>query len=1192
MEKIIPVNVSEQFRTDYQRYGIYLTYRRILADMRDGLKPVQRRMLYTLLELGATDHTIKSATVNGACMKYHPHGTCLRGNTKISMLDGTVKTIQELYNSETGAVQILSINPVTGQTVPAIAHSFRIGQYTNQVYHIMLSNGTEIVCTSNHPFMLPNLKFVQAKDLKPYSRLMIKSINLNDNGRPLIDGVLVQQLVHDYYFGMPPTGYHRHHKDTNIHNNTPENLVALTNAEHRLAHTNNPELNSVYLNGLALGRERMFHQEGAIREAIKLKNKRLANILSQHQALMKIKLAFKILLEHGMEITYDNYESLRTTKEIYNLPIIERFLKRHPEYGCKTFEDLITCDPPEVGALYNEVVKSENEDMASSFAISQNYVARLGMYSVIDSMIDNGIELTVENYISSLIESKNRDVDLIQSAINCYKYERPYIQNIWIENVNNEPMYDFTVYGYENMIIPMYGEEQEWLVNQIGHVIPAICLHNSGCYDAAKGMINWFECYLPLMTPQGNFGNFDGDPPGADRYTEMKLSNFAKEYVVGDLRDTPESVDWAPNYDNTCQEPSYLPAALPLLLINGSFGIGLGKRVDIPSHNTNEVIDAIITLMQNPNAEIALIPDTCMPCEIFDDTDWQDVSDTGYGYYTVRGIVSTETYSNEKYKNRPALVIKSLPNMVYMNQVKEQIENLVAKKKIIQIDELYNDSTEFEMRFIIVLKQGADTEYVKNVLYQNTSLQITQRINFEMLDKLTPIRLSYKNYLLAFIENRKQTKYRVFVNRLRVIETRMHEREAFIKLLESPKFEEIMEKIRKFNKEDKDLIEYLIKQLNITDLQAKYIIDSKLRGITRNALAKLKSDFAKLDEMRGQYMDLITNDAALTQYIVDELQQIKQKYGCPRRSKLIHKPGAKDSIPKGAMLVAVTERGFIKKVPAGHNLGVFKNDTVKYVLEIDNADNLIVFDSSGKVYKVPIWKLPFGDRNSAGVDLKFVIKSFNGVCVNAFPEETLKKFRVKNKSKNRMFVITLTKQGYMKKMEVEEFIDITSAGLTYAKMDKDDYMQTVALIYSGNDIIVFDRSKAIRIPESSIPTMKRPARGNATMKSRDVDGLVLANNSCDFMIVVTKSGRLNKIAIDSIPGMKANKKEFSIIRLGKTDSIQNVLFANNGQTLEIRCFSAGVFEFPVSTIVMGSSITGGDKVLSLKNDQIIYSLIK
>ena len=139
---------------------------------------------------------------------------------------------------------------------------------------------------------------------------------------------------------------------------------------------------------------------------------------------------------------------------------------------------------------------------------------------------------------------------------------------------------------------------------------------HSDAYLTLKPMANWFECYLPLVTPQGNFGNFDGDPPAADRYTEARLSNFAKEYLIGDLRDTPEAVDWEPNYDNTCMEPNYLPAALPLLLINGSFGIGLGKRVDIPSHNTNEVIDAMITLIQNPNAEITLIPDTCMPCEI------------------------------------------------------------------------------------------------------------------------------------------------------------------------------------------------------------------------------------------------------------------------------------------------------------------------------------------------------------------------------------------------------------------------------------------------------------------------------------------------------------------------------------------------------------------------------------------------
>lgn len=715
----------------------------------------------------------------------------------------------------------------------------------------------------------------------------------------------------------------------------------------------------------------------------------------------------------------------------------------------------------------------------------------------------------------------------------------------------------------------------------------------SGCYDAIKGMINWFECYLPLLSPQGNFGSFDGDPPSAERYTEAKISPFALEYIIGDLRDARESVDWEQNYDNTTVEPSYLPAAVPLLLINGSFGIGLGKKVDIPSHNTNEVIDAMITLIHNPNAEITLIPDSCMPCEIFDDANWEEISNTGYGYFTIRGITKVETYSNDKYKNRPAIIIKSLPDMVYMNQVKEQIENLVAKKKLIQIDELYSESTQYDMRFVIVLKPGADTEYVRNVLYQNTSLQVTKRINFEMLNKFTPVRMSYKQYLLAFIDNRKQTKYRVFINRLRVIETRMHEREAFIKLLESPKFEEIMDKIRKFNKDDKELIEYLIKQLSITDLQAKYIIDSKLRGITRNSLAKLKDDMKRLSEMRDQYMDLITNEASLTQYIVDELEQIKQKYGCARRSKIIHKPNAKDAIPSGAMYIAITEKGFIKKVPVGTTLGNFKNDVVKQVIEMDNADNLVIFDSSGKVYKIPIHKLPFGDRNSLGVDMKFIIKSFNGVCVNAIPEMTLKKFHTKSKSKDRFFIVTLTKQGYIKKMEVEDFINITSAGLTYAKLDNGDYIQSVIMTYSKNDMIIFDRSKAIRVQESGIPTMKRAARGNMTMKSKDVDGLVIDGSQVkDFILVITKAGRINKIAVNSIPGMKSNKKEFSVIRLPKTDAIQNILFANNGETLEIRCFQSGIFEFPVSTIAMGSSITGGDKVLTLKNDQIIYSLIK
>lgn len=957
MKKIVPVNVGEQFKSDYQRYGIYVTYKRILSDMRDGLKPVQRRVLYTMLDIGATDHTVKSATITGSCMRFHPHGNCLSGDTLVSSTDGKTYTMEQLfYNNST--INVNAVDPDTGWLISTVAHDFRIGQYTDEIYHLYLSNGAEIKCTGNHPFMIHDYSFVEAKDLEVGSMLTVDAIAQKENGQ-------------------------------------------------------------------------------------------------------------------------------------------------------------------------------------------------INVYAT--------------------IEQDTRKVWVT-------------VDKIWVEKVDHVPMYDFTVDKYENMVIPAINSENTG-------IIPFICVHNSGIYDSMKSMANWFECYLPLLDRQGNFGSFFGEPASAERYTEAKLSKFALDYVVGDLRDAPESIDWEPNYDNTLKEPSYLPAAIPILLINGSFGIGLGKKVDIPSHNTNEVIDAMIGLIQNPNMPVTLIPDTCMSCEIFDDGNWEEISNTGYGYFTVRGVAKIETYSNDKYKNRPAVVIYSVPDMIYIDRIKEQVEKLVEKKKLVQIDDMYDESSEYKPRFVIVLKQGSDASYVREVLYQNTFLQVTQRVNFEFLNGLTPVRMSYRDYLLNFIENRKQVKYRVFINRLRVLETKIHEKEAFIKLLESPHFEEIMDKIRKFNKDNKELIEYLIKQLGITDVQARYIIDSRLSSITRNSLSKLKADMKSFTDLKDTYMDLVVNENSLTRYIIAELEDIKTRYGCPRRSKLVHKVSSKDAIPSGIMTIVITEKGYIKKVPSGSPTGNFRNDMVKSIIEIDNADNLVIFDSSGKVYKLPIYKLPFGDKNSAGIDLRFIFKTFNGVAVNAFPESVLKKFVVKNKSKNRFSVITLTKQGFIKRMEVEEFFNITSAGLTYAKMDAGDYIQSVCLVWSENDIIVFSGSKAMRIASSSIPTMKRAARGNMTVKSKSVDGMSIGMvNTSEYVIVITRSGKINKIPVKGVPGLMSNKKEFSLIRLGKTDAIQNVLFANGPETLVMRC-GAGEFKFPVSTIAMGSSITGGDKVLSLKNDQVYFSMI-
>lgn len=734
--------------------------------------------------------------------------------------------------------------------------------------------------------------------------------------------------------------------------------------------------------------------------------------------------------------------------------------------------------------------------------------------------------------------------------------------------------------------------------NVVGNTMAKYHPHSdSGLYDTLCPLANWFETYLPLVTPQGNFGTIQGNPAAAYRYTECHLSSFALEYLVGDIRDAKESVDWSPNYSNTCMEPDYLPAAVPLLLINGSFGIGVGKRIDIPSHNINEVIDATISLIHNPNQNIVLIPDMCTPCEIFDDAPWEEISTTGFGYFTVRGITTIDQdFNNSMFKHRPAVIIKSTPNLTNLTSIISQIEALVAKKKIVQIDPngLLDQSDNDKMKFVIVLKPGSDPEYVRNVIYQNTDLQKTVRINFEMLNGLEPLRLSYRDYLLFFIENRKKVKYRVFINRLRVVETRIHEKDAFIKLLESGKIDEVIERIRKFKQDEAGLIEYLIKLLNITDLQAKYIINANLKGLTVNSLKRLKDDVAKLMEFREEYLTLVTDENALVQYIVQELETIKQKYGCPRRSKIIHKPSAKDAIPKGTMVIAITEKGFIKKVPIGASLGNMKNDTVKFVIQMDNADNLILFDSAGKVFKLPVHKLPFSDRNSGGIDLRFIIKGSNAHIVTAIAEEAIKKMRQKNKTQSRFNIVTLTKIGMIKKMELDEFISITSAGLTYVKMDQGDQVISVLLCYSGDDVLVFDDKKIMRIPVDDISTMKRAARGNRTLRSLTIDGMTRIDKSImkDYLIIVTQHGRVNKIPMAAVPGMDKVKKEFNIIRLGKNDAIQNILLGNDTDNLISRCFNQDETSIQIVNIPIGSSITSGEKLINVKGTNIIYSYIR
>lgn len=1171
-EKISEMQSNVQFKTDYTRYGIYILYRRVLSDYRDGLKPVQRRILWAMYKnTKAITSRVKSAAVVGDVMKlYHPHGDCLDGSTRLYCLDNSIITIEQAYNMGLQKLDVLAVDPNTGKVIPAVATDFRIGQYTNTIYNIHLSNGATVSCTSNHPFMLNNLQWVKAEDIKPGMRLYARFMS-HHNERLSIDGKPVHNIVHDYYYGCPPAGWERHHGDFNRYNNLPTNLESLTKQDHMDIHVGN----EAALEGLALGRDSMFNKDGRIKDMTRQKNSILATEFNKDQGIRRFKHVIGLMIEQGMEITEENYESFRG--KVYNLPYVSRLIERHPDCG-HSFEELVKYVPTPLNEIIDPYYDRGPIIQPMEFLDTGKGI----VFNSFDRLMEAGIQLNVTNY---LYHSNSRlDPIKIDCLITAYKRERPYVEYVEIVNVPSTPMYDFTVNGVENMLIPV----RSAIDDMLGNVeMPFICVHNSAIYGTMKPMANWFETYIPLIDPGGNFGTFQGDPQAAARYTEVRLSKFAIDNVLGDLVESAESVDWSPTYSGASKEPDYLPVKVPLLLINGSFGIGLGMRADIPTHNLAEVIDATLTLMDNPNAEIVLVPDHCMECEIID-TDFSKICRSGFGHYRIRGKIT-----EENYKGKKALVISSVPNLTYLTSVTDKIEELIKKKKIIQIENCFDESDINHMRYVIVLKNGSDPNYVKEVLYKNTGLEQTLRVNFETLNGLNPLRMSYKSYLLSFIDFRKMTKFRVYSNRLQAIQTRIHEREAYIRVLESGEIDNIINIIKKQKTvDDTYLIEYLIKKLKITDLQAKYIIEADLKKLSYGYLERYKQEASELEVAKKELMSHIMDDRVIENDIRQELLDIKRKYGKPRNCKIISANEASE-IPQGAMTIAITEKNFVRKVPAGTNIGSFKNDTLRTSINIDNTDSILIFDEMGKVFKLPVHKIPFTDKSTNGIDIRFLIKSLTANINTVIPESVFKNLSGVGRHNNKHYLVTITNTGLIKRMDLDDFITVPPSGILYAKLDKGDFIKDIVIAHSSFNLIVYSDRKAVIIPVNDVPYLKRNTKGSRSMSNVDyVDGLCVIHNGCTDIVTITESGKANRInIIQGLPNTGRGKSGCNLIKLGSNDRIVGVVSGNANDIIHIKCVDTDM-TLQIANLKIGSSISAGDKVITTRGNKILHCWVE
>lgn len=1159
---------------DQAKYSIVANRRRAIPAVQDGLKPVQRRSLYGAFKKGfkkPSQHG-KSAQLTGLVMgEYHPHGNCQDSGTIIKLLDGSYTTLGELA-SNNRPVEILAIDVSTGNVVPAVAHSFRIGQYTNKIYNIIFSNGYTIRCTSNHPYLLPNGTWIKADQLHPYMRLYVeKIIDNRADGREAIRGELLQDIVYESYFGPLPNGYDKHHKDFNCKNNTRDNFTTITRTDHILEH----QLKSrdIYLEGLDKGRERMFNDDSNIRYQTIRKNSILISEFNKDQGLRRFKSAINILESRNLPINIENYESLRG--EIYNLPIIERLLKNYPEY--KSFEDLVNCKIPTIGEIYNQRMANVINPVTFDQNNNKHIILSHRVKNVIDTIIDRNLPYVPESYYKCITPKTTLTTEEIYNYMEIYKYINPFIIDIKIEDVDNVPMYDYTVDGVENMLIPIGNTINSPVASKVGSIIPLISSHNSSIYDAFVTMAAWYKIKYPLMFGYGNWGNVSGAGPAAERYTEIALSDFGYDIMIDELAMSNNIVDWVSNYTRKDKEPEYLPSKLPNLLINGAFGIGVGMSINVPSHNLGEVIDATINLIKNPKAPVVLIPDMIQECDIVD-ADWKEISETGRGSFKVRGKIETTQDKNGNY----ILHIKSLPDQVTCNAVYEKILDMIADKQLPMVKDVFNSLKDKKPDIIIHLKQGADPGYVKQAIYAKTKVQDSFSVNFEAvaMNGIDLKRFSYKSYLLDFIDQRMSIKFRLYCNLLQQVMTSHLELDALVKVVGSKEFDKLMNMIRKYNGTDSGpIIEFMIKNCNVSDIQAKYILGRTLPQLSKGHLQKYTKERDELQRRIDLYMKYVTDDGTMIkEEIIEDLKELKKKYNTPRLCNVIDAKADQD-IPKGTFKVIITERNYIRKIPDVDKINIIKKDNPRFILRVDNAENLLIFDNKGKVFNLPVHKIPISDRTSVGTDVRILIRNLTANIASVFYEPIFDKI---SKCGNKHYLTVLTKSNTIKKLDIEDFLNVSPSGLMYSKIKPDDEVVGVSLVPHNLDIAICSGKKVLRCKLKDIPLYKRNAAGSKAMSTLDpMTGLsVLYPDSTDI-VVVTKNGKFNRFNIAMLTCNSRGRSGNKVIKLDSNDEILNVYAVNESDKIRLLT-TDGVEEINVADIKVKSSIAAGTKMVQSK----------
>lgn len=632
-------------------------------------------------------------------------------------------------------------------------------------------------------------------------------------------------------------------------------------------------------------------------------------------------------------------------------------------------------------------------------------------------------------------------------------------------------------------------------------------------YEAMARLAQDFSMRYPLIKGQGNFGSVDGDPPAAMRYTEAKLARISDE-MMGDIE--KETVDWVDNFDGTLKEPVFVPSKLPNLLLMGAEGIAVGMATKIPPHNLNELVDAIVHIIDKAkraapkkndlvfNVEVDELmehvtgPDFPTAGIIYGGADIKQAYLTGRGSIMVRAKIEDEDMG----KGKTAIIVNELPYQVNKSNLVEKIAHLVTDKKLVGISDLRDESDRDGIRIVIELKRDAQYRKVVNNLFKHTELQTSFPINMVCLVDGIPQTLGLKSILEIYVRHRVNMVSKRSEFELKQAKARAHILEGYLIALKH--IDSVVETIKKA-KDEPDAKAKLMKKFGLTDIQAQAILDMQLKRLTGLERAKIEDELALLKETIRYLESLLKDVFKILKVIKEELLYLKQKYGDERRTKIVKsRPGEitdEELIENKEVIVVLTKEGYIKQVPretfrvqhrGGKGVAGMETkdtDNVYYITNAMTHDHMLFFTNQGRVFQTRVWEVPVGSRTSKGkavINLVSLKADEKITSILSYDNTMLEKV-------NKMFVVMSTKLGTVKKTPFKDYANIRTNGIIAIRLAKQDELLWVKLTDGqANVILVSNLGKAIVFKEKEIRSTGRASIGVKGMELDESGNQVIA----------------------------------------------------------------------------------------------------